>query len=284
MKPSAFGFRLMRQPTLLLGLLGLIWFSAACTNMALGEVAPATMALGEMAPATMALGKVAPADNTQTEPVAVLAAEAKGKIRPEAQAFDKLFARAATEQALQQLSTKMALSDSNRGQFEQVRWLRVLKQPLRSSGEFLFQRELGILWQQQTPFGNLLLLKQGELIQQDSQGKLSVTKADAGPAAMAEMLPRMMQSLLSGDIQALSQGFELYLLNDQAGHWQLGLKAKEQTMAALLPQMVLEGNQDLESLTLLAKNGDISQIFFSELDKSPLNDSERARFFPEVTP
>ncbi|MBO2584313.1 LolA family protein [Shewanella algae] len=283
MKPSAFGFRLTRQPTLLLGLLGLIWFGAACSNMALGEVAPATMALGEMAPATMALGEVA-ADNTQTEPVAVLAAEAKGKIRPEAQAFDKLFARAATEQALQQLSTKMALSDSSRGQFKQVRWLRVLKQPLRSSGEFLFQRELGMLWKQQTPFGNLLLLKQGELIQQDSQGKLSVTKADAGPAAVAEMLPRMMQSLLSGNIQALSQGFELYLLNDQAGHWQLGLKAKEQTMAALLPQMVLEGNQDLESLTLLAKNGDISQIFFSELDKSPLNDSERARFFPEVAP
>lgn len=283
MKPSAFGFRPTRQPALLLGLLGLVWFGAACSNMALGEVAPATMALGEMAPATMALGEVA-ADNTQTEPVTVLAAEAKGKIRPEAQAFDKLFARAATEQALQQLSTKMALSDSSRGQFEQVRWLRVLKQPLRSSGEFLFQRELGMLWQQQTPFGNLLLLKQGELIQQDSQGKLSVTKADAGPAAVAEMLPRMMQSLLSGDIQALSQGFELYLLNDQAGHWQLGLKAKEQTMAALLPQMVLEGSQDLESLTLLAKNGDISQIFFSELDKSPLNDSERARFFPEVTP
>lgn len=283
MNPSAFGFRLTRQLALLLGLLGLVWFGAACTNMALGEVAPATMALGEMAPATMALGEVA-ADNTQTEPVAVLAAEAKGKIRPEAQAFDKLFANPATEQALQQLSTKMALSDSSRGQFEQVRWLRVLKQPLRSSGEFLFQRELGMLWQQQTPFGNLLLLKQGELIQQDSQGKLSVTKADAGPAAVAEMLPRMMQSLLSGDIQALSQGFELYLLNDQAGHWQLGLKAKEQTMATLLPQMVLEGNQDLESLTLLAKNGDISQIFFSELDKSPLNDSERARFFPEVTP
>ncbi|WP_051472721.1 LolA family protein [Shewanella sp. 38A_GOM-205m] len=283
MKPSAFGFRLTRQPALLLGLLGLVWFGAACSNMALGEVAPATMVLGEVAPANMALGKVA-ADNTQTEPVAVLAAEAKGKIRPEAQAFDKLFANPATEQALQQLSTKMALSDSSRGQFEQVRWLRVLKQPLRSSGEFLFQRELGMLWQQQTPFGNLLLLKQGELIQQDSQGKLSVTKADAGPAALAEMLPRMMQSLLSGDIQALSQGFELYLLNDQAGHWQLGLKAKEQTMAALLPQMVLEGNQDLESLTLLAKNGDISQIFFSELDKSPLNDSERARFFPEVTP
>ncbi|WP_412522867.1 LolA family protein [Shewanella chilikensis] len=283
MKPSAFGFRLTRQPALLLGLLGLFWFGAACSNMALGEMAPATMVLGEMAPATMALAKVA-ADNTQTEPVTVLAAEAKGKIRPEAQAFDKLFARAATEQALQQLSTKMALSDSSRGQFEQVRWLRVLKQPLRSSGEFLFQRELGMLWQQQTPFGNLLLLKQGELIQQDSQGKLSVTKADAGPAAVAEMLPRMMQSLLSGDIQALSQGFELYLLNDQAGHWQLGLKAKEQTMAALLPQMVLEGNKELESLTLLAKNGDISQIFFSELDKSPLNDSERARFFPEVAP
>ncbi|WP_412503825.1 LolA family protein [Shewanella indica] len=283
MKPSAFGFRLTRQPALLLGLLGLVWFGAACSNMALGEVAPATMALGEVAPATMALGKVA-ADNTQTEPVAVLATEAKGRVRPEAQAFDKLFAKAATEQALQQLSTKMALSDSSRGQFEQVRWLRVLKQPLRSSGEFLFQRELGMLWQQQTPFDNLLLLKQGELIQQDSQGKLSVTKADAGPAAVAEMLPRMMQSLLSGDIQVLSQGFELYLLNDQAGHWQLGLKAKEQTMAALLPQMVLEGSQDLESLTLLAKNGDISQIFFSELDKSPLNDSERARFFPEVTP
>ncbi|MGG7093304.1 LolA family protein [Shewanella indica] len=283
MNPSACGFRLTRQPATLLGLLGLVWFGAACSNMALGEVAPATMVLGEAAPATMALGKVA-ADNTQTEPVAVLAAEAKGRVRPEAQAFDKLFAKAATEQALQQLSTKMALSDSSRGQFEQVRWLRVLKQPLRSSGEFMFQRELGMLWQQQTPFGNLLLLKQGELIQQDSQGKLSVTKADAGPAAVAEMLPRMMQSLLSGDIQALSQGFELYLLNDQAGHWQLGLKAKEQTMAALLPQMVLEGNQDLESLTLLAKNGDISQIFFSELDKSPLNDSERARFFPEVAP
>lgn len=283
MNPSACGFRLTRQPATLLGLLGLVWFGAACSNMALGEVAPATMVLGEVAPATMALAKVA-ADNTQTEPVTVLAAEAKGKIRPEAQAFDKLFAKAATEQALQQLSTKMALSDSSRGQFEQVRWLRVLKQPLRSSGEFLFQRELGMLWQQQTPFGNLLLLKQGELIQQDSQGKLSVTKADAGPAAVAEMLPRMMQSLLSGDIQALSQGFELYLLNDQAGHWQLGLKAKEQTMATLLPQMVLEGSQDLESLTLLAKNGDISQIFFSELDKSPLNDSERARFFPEVAP
>ncbi len=51
MKPSAFGLRLTRQPALLLGLLGLFWFGAACSNMALGEVAPATMALGEMAPA-----------------------------------------------------------------------------------------------------------------------------------------------------------------------------------------------------------------------------------------
>ncbi len=37
MKPSAFGFRLTRQPALLLGLLGLFWFGAACSNMALGK-------------------------------------------------------------------------------------------------------------------------------------------------------------------------------------------------------------------------------------------------------
>lgn len=148
--------------------------------------------------------------------------------------YQALFSQSADTKQLVALSQKLNLGETVRGHFVQSRQLKVLKKPLISQGQFIFDKEQGLIWQQIKPFESLLILKDKQLIQRDSQGRVQVSKADASAsaAAMGDLLPSLVRAMLGGDISGLSENFELhFLITDKLnteklspdGQWQLGL-------------------------------------------------------------
>ena len=177
-----------------------------------------------------------------------------------------LFTTPATAAQLNTLAQNLQLGEQAKGEFQQTRSLAVLKRPLKSAGQFIFSQNIGLLWQQTSPFNSTLLLKQNTLIQQDSLGNITQSKANHTSAAMAEQLPQLMQALLTGDLDVLAQDFDLFMFeaanetpdnNSENTDWQLGLVAKDPLIQQAIGAMVLEGGnvdgkQQINRLTMLS--------------------------------
>lgn len=218
--------------------------------------------------------------------------------------YQALFNQSADTAQLVALSKKLNLGETVRGQFVQSRQLKVLKKPLISQGQFIFDQEQGLIWQQIKPFESLLILKDKQLIQRDSQGRVQVSKADASAsaAAMGDLLPSLVRAMLGGDISGLSENFELhFLITDRLsaeklspeklspedlspdGQWQLGLTPKDPLMKKAIANMVLEGSDVLQSLVLLSAAPnvtpqDMTRIDFSALSQGTLSEAELAQY------
>ena len=213
--------------------------------------------------------------------------------------YQTLFSQNADKTQLVALSKKLNLGETVRGHFVQSRQLKVLKKPLISQGQFIFDQTQGLIWQQITPFESLLILKDKQLIQRDSQGRVQISKADTSPsaAAMGDLLPSLVRAMLGGDISGLSENFELHFLGTERlntaslsperlstnGQWQLGLTPKDPLMKKAVANMMLEGSDVLQSLVLLSAAPsvsvqDITRIDFSELTQGTLSEAELAQY------
>lgn len=218
--------------------------------------------------------------------------------------YQQLFTQTADKAQLVDLSQKLNLGETVRGNFVQSRQLKVLKKPLISQGQFIFDKEQGLIWQQIKPFESLLILKDKQLIQRDSQGRVQVSKADASAsaAAMGDLLPSLVRAMLGGDISGLSENFELHFLSTDklnteklspenlspenlspGSQWQLGLTPKDPLMKKAIANMVLEGGDTLQSLVLLSAapsvaQQDMTRIDFSALSQGTLSEAELAQY------
>ncbi|MCS6231011.1 outer membrane lipoprotein carrier protein LolA [Shewanella baltica] len=204
-------------------------------------------------------------------------------------AYQTLFSQSADTAQLVALSQKLNLGETVRGHFVQSRQLKVLKKPLISQGQFIFDQTQGLIWQQIKPFESLLILKDKQLIQRDSQGRVQISKADASASAavMGDLLPSLVRAMLGGNISGLSENFELHFLNTDRlspdGQWQLGLTPKDPLMKKAIANMVLEGSDVLQSLVLLSAAPnvtpqDMTRIDFSALSQGTLSEAELAQY------
>lgn len=174
---------------------------------------------------------------------------------------------------------QMALSSHNivRGQFTQTRIMEMFAQPLVSSGSFLLDKTHGLLWQQTLPFPVELVLTQDKLSQRFANQEPQVITAQENP--MAFYFSHIFLSVFHGDTKQLAEQFELTFTTN-ADHWTIDLSPKQAPLNAVFKQIVLNGNTDIESITLLEVRGDTTSIEFSDHTHQPdtLNDAEQAQF------
>jgi hypothetical protein len=224
-----------------------------------------------------------PASNNQT-----LTPElAQAKPQPLTQALTKeqladiqtLYSQPATTEALRALAQQLNLQLDTR----QLRHLQVLKKPLLSQGQIIFSPAQGLVWQQQRPFSTLMVLKDQQLIQQNSQGKVQQLNAAVSGNPIAQQLPRLLQAIMAGDIDALSANFALFMpaKTPKNASWQLGLQAKDPQVQASMGNITLSGDTQLRSLIMTSSQADIrdyTQIQFIDPQQGPLSASELALF------
>lgn len=199
--------------------------------------------------------------------------------------FSALFSQQASSAELEQLTQRLSPSPQAKGLFTQYRYLKVLKKPLVSHGNFVFSKQLGIVWQQQSPFSSTLILQAGKLTQIDSQGQIQVTaQQPASASQLSQLMPTLLNALLSGDLQTLQQHFKLSIhsATNSNPQWQLGLIPIDPMVQKAMPRLVLTGEQKIQTLTLFSDNQDRSRIEFSKLVELPLTAQDKARFSPAM--
>lgn len=178
---------------------------------------------------------------------------------------------------LTSLQAQLQQSPIVRGDFTQSRTLAMFEQPLVSEGSFLLERQHGLLWQQNTPFPVNLVLTQDKLRQTFANQPAQIITAKENP--MAFYFSKIFLSVFHGDTEQLQSQFDLQF-SPQNEHWQLVLKPKEAPLNAVFKSIVLQGNQDIDSLVLEEIRGDKTEIIFTNQTHQPenLTDAEQAQF------
>lgn len=198
---------------------------------------------------------------------------------PAASVFD----HAATPEQLQALlgPSAGALKSAAvlRGEFTQSKFLKELPKPLRSSGEFLVARGLGVDWHTEKPFNAAVLLTPQAMIQRAADGSTQRVSADQQPGLRA--VGQVFDALFTLNLERLAETFMLYGEAGDKGSWTLGLVPREAAFAKLMQRIVITGAAEPAQIVLYERSGDRTEIAFSGVrTRATLSDAERNRFTP----
>lgn len=161
----------------------------------------------------------------------------------------------ANEVNLQAIEQRLMNAPITQGNFSQRKFLKVLRNPLLSSGRFIYHQQQGVLWQTQVPVASMLLLNDNRLISTEGEQDL--------PVAVAKVF----KALLGANFQALAPEFTMV---GQVGNgqqpWQLNLTPKTDLLKKMFANIQLNGDSELRQLTLVEVNGNRTELLFSALE------------------
>lgn len=176
---------------------------------------------------------------------------------------------------------RLAAANGLRGRFEQRRFLQELPQPLLSSGEFLFARDLGIWWHTRVPFDSVFVLTRSGIRNTDEGGARMELRADEQPAVAG--VARIFFALFALDFKTLSGEFEVYGMpaaDAGPGAWLVGLRPRSTALAGVFRQALIAGAARATRVDLSDAQGDrtVVSIPESSVIDGPLTPQDRQRF------
>lgn len=185
------------------------------------------------------------------------------------------FVSAVTLDELQQRFTDQPIV---RAHFEQTRAIKDLPQPLRSQGEMLIARDQGLLWDQKSPFPMQLLLDDTRMVQIVNGQPPQVITAQNNPQMF--QFNHLLRALFQADRKVLEQNFRIDFQDKGDGRWSLSLTPISTPLDKIFATIDLAGQTYLDSIRLNDKQGDRTDIAFSQhrLTPTTLTDDERQRF------
>lgn len=188
------------------------------------------------------------------------------------------FVNAITLDELQQRFTAQPVV---RAHFEQVRNIKDMAQPLRSRGEMIIARDAGLLWDQQTPFPMQLMLNDTRMVQAVNGQSPQVITAKNNPQMF--QFNHLLRALFQADRAVLEQNFRIDFSDEGEGRWSLRLIPVTTPLDKIFTTIDLSGERYLSSIHLGDKQGDSTDIHFSQHQLVPatLTNDERKRFAAE---
>ena len=191
-----------------------------------------------------------------------------------------LVAASAHAVTLDQLQQRFASQPVIRANFEQVRTISGMSQPLVSRGQLLIAQQQGLWWHQATPFVMTLILDDKRMVQSMSGQPSQVITADSNPQMF--QFNHLLRALFQADEKVLRENFDLDFQDRGNDSWQLSLIPKAAPLNKIFNRIDLQGAAFLNGITLDDKQGDKTVITLSDTRTEPkqLTDEERARFAP----
>jgi hypothetical protein len=172
-----------------------------------------------------------------------------------------------------------------RGHFEQDRYLAELPKPLRSQGDFLFARGIGVWWHTRTPFDSEFVLT-GERAQSRDEGGVALELRAAEQPGVAAAA-RIFLALFALDFKQLGDDFQLFAMpvaGSGGGRWQLGLRPRMPALAAFFREALVDGGDYASRIELRDAGGDRTEIRLLDAAaiRGDLSAAERSHFAPSV--
>lgn len=181
---------------------------------------------------------------------------------------------------LQQLAATLTAPERVRANFKQKRHLKAFTQPLITQGKMLLLPQQALIWQQQSPIPQVLVLTstQGWTIDQGDATPLSAQ-------AQASIAPLLLATL-SGDWASLQAQFTLDYqpAPNVNAPWQLRLTPKLETpLHAVFEQIELQGHNAVEQITLRGREGDLTELALTPQPATPLTAQEHDWLIPPAS-
>jgi hypothetical protein len=151
--------------------------------------------------------------------------------------------------------------------FDETKQMKLLRRPLRATGQLVFIPGQGLYRQLQSPFEQELFITDGAIYQRQASGATETLSLAKLPAAKAFV--EAFFAVFSGSWDTLHQYFYVYFARRKPG-WQLGLRPLQATMANLISCLILDGEQErLVALHVQETNGDVTSDQFLEAQLLP---------------
>lgn len=153
-----------------------------------------------------------------------------------------------------------------RGRFEQRKSVQGFRHPLLSRGEFVLDRQRGMLWHTQEPFESRLILARDKMrvIRPDGRPE---TRMDAGKDPGFREISAMLLAFMSADLEGLAARFRIegQISDSPTGtpSWRLQLVPRDAAVAQWITRIELGGDSYLRTLRWLESRGDATQIALS---------------------
>ncbi|CCG86907.1 outer membrane lipoprotein carrier protein LolA [Erwinia piriflorinigrans] len=190
-------------------------------------------------------------------------------------ALFSISAQAVTLEALQQ---RFASQPIVRADFSQMRTIKGMAQPLKSSGQLLIVQDKGLWWQQTQPFPLTLVLDEKRMVQVIGGQPAEIITADSNPQMF--QFNHLLRALFQADRRVLEQNFALDFTNAGQQRWRLVLTPVTSPLDKLFNTITLEGAEYLDAIRLNDRQGDRTDITFSHQRLTPLrlSEEEQQRF------
>ena len=149
-----------------------------------------------------------------------------------------------------------------RGEFEQTKTIKGFRNALVSHGEFMVARGQGVWWHTQQPYESTLVVTRTRLFTRTPDGSTgNVMDAQAEPGL--RQVNELVFSLLSADLDALSERFTVTAQAAGANGWTLTLVPRDANVARFLKSATLSGDRFVQGVRIDEARGDSTQIRFS---------------------
>ncbi|WP_347253804.1 outer membrane lipoprotein carrier protein LolA [Leminorella grimontii] len=184
-------------------------------------------------------------------------------------------ARAVTLGDLQQ---RFAQKTTLRAQFEQLRTISGMSQPLKSSGNLLISPEDGLVWNQSAPFAMTMLMNDVKMEQRISGQAPQIVTAQSHPQLF--QFNSLLTALFHADRKALEQNFSLSFSDLGGGRWRLVLHPTTTPINKLFRQITLSGAEFLNEIQIEDMQGDGTHVrFFNQKTKPDALTPDEKRYF-----
>lgn len=163
-----------------------------------------------------------------------------------------------------------------RGNFDQEKTLSRINRSLKSSGNFLIAKDMGMVWDTINPFPSTLVLGKDFMIQSRPGGQKNVLSAQGNEIfiSMAEVI----SAVFSGNAQELENNFEVYFKSTSSS-WELGLKPLNKAINSFAQKIIINGDNMIKSINLIEKNNDsIKYVLYNHSVSGALTENEKYLF------
>jgi hypothetical protein len=148
------------------------------------------------------------------------------------------------------------------GRFSQEKKVVGLKKPLLSQGDFLVERDKGVIWRTQKPFAAAVAVTpKGIWSLKEAGTGLKRSPIHQGNLGIAM---DMIQKVLAGDPSSLSKAFKVAEQGDSAS-WSMELKPLDPVIARVVASIRLQGSSHVDQVEYSETNGDRTRIAFTEV-------------------
>lgn len=192
-------------------------------------------------------------------------------------ANNEVATKAMSAEELKTYLSELQQQEMLRAKFKETKILPSLSKALQSSGDFIYIKDLGVMWKREKPFVmQTVITKHG--VAQWIEGEKQPQSQQA--QKMMQPILQIVLAILSGEFVDLTEQFIITKLPAENNRWALMLKPKAAEIKPYLKEIQVSGGQHIELVHIINTKDKYTNVIYSshQVGEGFIKNEEREKF------